>query len=255
MTINENTNKNEKLKTMAFSHSSVNGFKQCPLMFKMTYFEKHEKKQNIYAQWGNLAHFVMESFLTGKIEVWELDTLYKDKYNDFVNVPAPVPLSKYVQPTIEKFEKFFREFEMDLDEYEILSVEEKFETMIEDVKIVVKPDSILKRKSDGKIILYDYKTSSYKKESYESYCKQVSLYAAIYKMVTGRVIDECYILYLKDGREKEVELDYNVVDEFTSTVKEIREEEDWEAKPEEFFCRNICSVRDSCEVKARKFGI
>lgn len=256
------------LNNMVWSYSSMNAFKTCPLSFKFSYLDKVKNREgNIFSELGNISHFVMEEYFKGNVEVYELDKLFIDNYDKFVTYNAPTALQKfnYEENTKDKLLKFFNNTDIDNLAYEPLCMEDKYLYEIEGIKIVIKPDLIIRRKADGKVILWDYKTSGYKKDSHAEYAYQCSLYAKIYEIVTGTHIDEMNILYFKEtvkprgkpiiyGRFVPLEYNENVLERFVSDVKKIFNAETWEANLDDFFCQNICSYRNgTCEEKAIRY--
>lgn len=256
------------LSRMVWSYSSVNSFKTCKAMFSFSYLEKiKDREGNIFSDFGNLTHYVMEEYFKGNVEIYELDKLFNDNYEKFVTYNAPTSLQKfnYEENTKEKILKFFNSTTIDSSEYEVLAMEDKIEYEIDGIKIVVKPDLIIKRKSDGRVILWDYKTSTYSKDSHSGYAYQCSLYAKIYEIVKGVHVDEMNILYFKEtskprnkpivyGRFISLPYDENVLDRFVSEVKEILNSDSWEATTDDFFCKNLCSFRSFCPDKIEAFG-
>lgn len=259
----------EILKNMTFSYSSMNAFKTCPLSFKFSYLDKVKNRDgNIFSDLGNLAHYVMEQYFKGEVEVYELDKLFKDNYDKFVTYNAPTALQRfnYEENTKDKMLKFFNNTDIDNSIYEILCMEDKVNYEIDGIKIVIKPDLIIRRKSDGRVILWDYKTSNYSKDSHAGYAYQCSLYAKIYEIVNGIHVDEMNILYFKEtvkprgkpliyGRFISLEYDENVLEKFVSDVKDIFNAETWKANLDDFFCQNICGFRNgTCKEKEDRYG-
>lgn len=247
----------------------MNAFKTCPKMFDFSYLEKEKNRDgNLFSDFGNLSHFVMEEYFKGNVEVYELDKLFEDNYSKFITYNEPQILKKYnyEETTKQKLLKFFNNTDIDNLEYEPICMEDKIEYAVDGIKIVIKPDLIIRRKSDGRVILWDYKTSNYKKESHAEYAYQCSLYAKIYEIVKGIHIDEMNILYFKEtvkprgkpmiyGRFVPLEYDENVLERFVSDVKNIFNSETWDAKLDDFFCTNICSFRvKTCEDKINRYG-
>ena len=259
--------KEEILKNMVYSYSSVNGFSTCKTMFKLTYLDKVKRVGNIFSEFGTAAHNVMEKLFSNECEVWDLNELFLDLYKETVVTPPPASLGqKYEEGMLDGLSKFFSTTNLNVDNYEVLCMEEKLEYAVDDINIVVKPDLILRRKSDGKVLLWDYKTSGYKKSSHEGYAYQCSLYAKIYELVKGIHVDELTILYFKEtvkprgkdliyGKFVNMVYDESVLDIFISDVKKIRQEKAWDATPDQFFCCNICSVKTACEAKEHFFGV
>jgi len=259
------------LKDMVWSYSSVGAYKQCPLSFQFMYLYKIQRANNIFAESGSAAHDVMEKIFSKEIEVFEAEHAFLEAYKKFVTCSPPPQLGqRYEENTIQKMRLFFSNLDIDVDDYEVLCMEDKYNYEVEDIKIVIKPDLIVRRKSDGKILLWDYKTSLYKKESHEGYAKQCSLYKRIYEEVTGNKIDEMSILYFKETskvrktKEKDgyvvygrfIDLEYipEVLETFVEDVKKIRNESVWDANLDEFYCQSLCSARKVCDFKEKHFG-
>ena len=48
------------LDAMDWSYSLVSSFDQCPRMFDLTYLQCMDRVDNAFAQWGSLAHSLLE---------------------------------------------------------------------------------------------------------------------------------------------------------------------------------------------------
>jgi CRISPR/Cas system-associated exonuclease Cas4 (RecB family) len=266
--MSENLKRNEILNKMVYSYSSVSGFETCPLMFEYQYFYKVQRLPNYFAQLGTLAHEIMEKYFREELEIFELSNEFKDKYDEVVTFPVPSSLGeKFVDKTMEEMRLFFSTTTFDRNKYEVLCMEDKYVYEKDGIKIVAKPDLIIRNKETGEVILLDYKTSRYKKDSHSGYAQQLSLYKAIFESVKGIKINRMQILYFKEsskvrgedrriyGRFIDLEYNENILDEFMEKISLIKQEKEWVAKPDQFFCSFLCSARGVCDVKERTFGI
>jgi len=258
----------EILKNMTWSYSSVNTFETCPYSFKLTYLDREKRAENIFSQVGNSVHSTFEEYFKGEVEIFEMDNRFLENYQKYVKLSPPRMLLKYnyEEKNIDLISKYFRNMDLSREDFEVLCIEDKIEYAQDGIKIVVKPDLIVRRLSDGKVTLYDYKTSSYKKDSHSGYAYQCSLYACLYEKVKGVHIDEMNIIYVKEqtkrrgeqpkfGRIIPMVYDEKVLGKFYYGVSGILAEREWNPKLEQFFCNEICSMRKICGYKENTFGV
>ena len=157
---------------------------------------------------------------------------------------------KYFQQGLE----YFQNFEGFGDQYEILSVEEKFELDIEGYRFVGIADLVLRDKTTGDITVIDHKSksmNSMKKAQYEN-TRQLYTYAAYVKERFGAFptllrfnmfrydvnIDEPFSM-----KRYEETMDW-----IERTIAEIRAEREWKVSSSSYFCRFICSTRLYCPI-------
>jgi putative RecB family exonuclease len=258
----------EILKNMVYSYSSVSSFDTCPLSFKLMYLDKMKRESNIFGELGNATHSTFEAYFRDEAEIFELKELFLDNCKKQVKTPAPDSLLKYnyEENNINLISEYFSHTELDKSKYEVLCIEDKIEYEIHGIKIVIRPDLIVRRIEDEKVLLFDYKTSKYSKDSHAGYAYQCSLYKYIFEIVRGIHIDEMWIIYVKektkkrgqepkDGKTVELLYDEKVMNRFLYDVSGILAERDWKANLDQFFCNSLCSVRKSCKQKEYTFGI
>jgi len=140
-----------------FSYSSTSTFDNCAYSFKLSYVTPKERENNFFAEYGTLIHNCFEKFFQGKLDSYELLEYYLKEYDSVIK-------SKALTPSMEDNYKeqgalFFSKFDFDKSKYEVILVEDKIDFEIGNIKAVAKPDLVLKRVSDGKNILFDYKTA------------------------------------------------------------------------------------------------
>jgi len=244
---------------MTFSYSSVTSFITCPLMFKLTYIDSEKRSGNWYSDFGLLMHETLEKYFKNELDIIELSSFYETNYSKIVtSTPPAFPrgiAERYYNDGLE----FFNNFDFDKNKYEIISVENKIETVYNNIKLVLKPDLVLKEKKSGDIILFDYKTSDpFKngktdKKKLEEYKRQMYLYAYFISHTTDIKINKIKLWFVRIN--KWYEFDYvekdagDVIDWLFLKVLDIQSEENFEhcdTTKNKFFCQMLCSVSEKC---------
>ena len=253
------------LDNMAWSYSSVNSFATCPHMFKLTYIDSVNRKNNFFSEYGLFSHKILENYFKDKLDIMELALYYENDYaKSIISPPPPYPAGmseKYYNQGLE----FFLNFDFDKEKYNIIYIEKKIQAIFNDIKLVAKPDLILKEKDTGKNILLDYKTSvPFIKEipnmkKIDEYKKQLYLYSYFTNEQLHANIDIIKLWFLRVN--KWYEFAYNedeaadVVNWFYSTILDIKSEEVFppcDIKKNAYFCDNLCSVKEHCKYQHNK---
>jgi len=247
------------LDNIVYSYSSVNSYETCPHGFFLTYIEAEERGSNFYSEFGLLVHDILEKYFLCELDEKDLTNYFIEHYNEYVkSFPPPYPKNlgeSYYEDGIS----FFDNFTFDRENFEVVFTEEKIESIQQDIKLVVKPDLLLKEKSTGKYILVDYKTSKLKGSKYdfkklEGYKRQLNLYAYFTWIEKEIKTDEIWIFFIRNNDIMKMEINHDDIIEtiewFTSTIGKIKDDEQWVAntdKSNSYFCSNLCGVRMSCE--------
>lgn len=239
--------------TFPYSYSSLNTYDTCPLAFKRTYLDREVRVGNWFAEIGTLIHLCFEKYLKGELEVFELGSYFTDNYQASITIDPP-PFPKDMENNYYKsFTEFFNDMTFDNYQYENITIEGKYNITIDDINIVVKPDAILRRKSDGKIILFDWKTAKYSKKKHDEYSTQLNLYRILTEKALGITISNVQILYVRENKFAEVKFTEHTEDEIIQWVKDtvgkIRNDKEWSAKPSDYYCSYLCSTRIACEFR------
>ena len=79
------------LDAMDWSYSRVSSFDQCPRMVDLTYLQCMDRVDNAFAQWGSLAHSLLERYFRQQVELWDLSGLYEKEYARAVTERFPFP--------------------------------------------------------------------------------------------------------------------------------------------------------------------
>lgn len=245
------------LEELRYSYSSLSSFNQCRYGFYLTYIEAKERSNNFFGQFGTFVHEIMEKFFKMELESFELLEYYKDNYKKNVFLSPPPYPPNMAQNYYKYGYNFFGNFSFERDDYEVLAIEGKYDDALEDIKIVVKPDLVLKNKKTGEAILLDYKTSNIFKQGKKidedklnGYIKQTRMYSAFLQR-HGIKIDKIKIWFIRTDSFIEVECGDNEIpfSWIKETVDSIKKEEEWHATPSKYFCDNLCSVSKFCSFK------
>lgn len=262
-----------------YSFSKLSTFHECRMQYFLQYIMKMPQKENIYSNLGSCIHEILEKRQKNNqfdidndvekfidevetSEMFGIDFPNEKIKNDYIN--CIIHCLKTLKPFNGKTE-----------------IEKELNFEIDNIKIVGYVDCI-HHLENGKIDIYDYKTSSlYSKKQLEEKAMQLILYA-IGLEKEGYEINSISWIFLKyatiQGVRKEKNIkrseltdnqefepciykwEYNekekqrAIDWVKNTVEEInncKEFNEWEAKKitkyNSFGCQHICSVCGKCE--------
>lgn len=238
---------------MVWSFSSVNNYANCPRCFYLTYKEKKSKVNNAFAQFGSFCHSLLERYFRGEAEFFELAQMYENEYN--FNITIDFPEFKFGDLSTSYYEagaEYFSSFE-EWSEYEVLGVEQKITLDIKGKSFIGFIDLILRDKSDGSIVIVDHKSKSKfkSKKEKEHYLLQLYLYSIYIREKYGE-----YPKLLKFNMFRQQNIITEIFDEkkllqainwFDFTTDMIESDDSWACKRDDFFCHNLCGVRNHCE--------
>ena len=254
---------------IVFSYSSLNTYYTCPYSFKLNYIDKRDKLENFFGQYGSLIHDTIFQYFSDKLDVYELTGYFLENYDKVMtSPPPPYPAgmeAKYKEGGIE----FFNNFSFDKSKYDIKLMEEKIDVELENgLKFVAKPDLVLFNKEMGTFALMDYKTSApfrvdkrsgkeiVDKKKLEGYYTQMYLYTYSLRNFLFTPIDHIVLWFTRPEKHLTVlwneEHEKQAVAWLLETVEKIKADEEFipcDVVKNNYFCRNLCSVRESCEYK------
>jgi len=208
-------------------------------------------------------HETLERYFKGELDIMELAGFYEENYPVMVKSEPPLYPSGIADRYYADGLQFFEEFDFNKDDYEIVSVEDMIETTHNDIKLVIKPDLVLREKSTNQYILMDYKTSNPfskdgkpDKKKMADYKKQMYLYAYFINHNRDYKIGKIKLWFVRINRFEE--FDYieedagDVINWFYLGVLDIKIEEEFppcDTVKNKFFCSMLCSVSSSCPYK------
>lgn len=251
------------LENMKFSYSSVSSFNTCAYGFYLTYIQYEQRSGNFYSDFGSFLHLILQKYFEGELEIMELASYYEEHYEENVKSDAPPYPAGIADRYYADGLRFFEEFDFNKDNYEVVFVEDIIETTHNDIKLVVKPDLVLKDKKTGEYLLLDYKTSNPfskdgrpDKKKMADYRKQMYLYAYFINHNRDYKISKIRLWFVRVNKFDEfdyVEEDAgDVVNWFFNGILNIKFEEEFppcDTVKNKFFCQMLCSVSSSCEYK------
>ena len=254
------------LDNVRFSYSSISGYDTCHYAYKLTYIDCVPRVNNFYGEFGTLVHSCFEKYFTGELEAMELSEYYRINYDKIVvTYPPTYPPGMGERYRIQG-QNFFDNFSFEKEKYEVLLVEDKIDFDLNFARVTARPDLILKNKATGEITLVDYKTSTpYKidkvsgketadKKKLDGYSKQMHLYTYAIRTQKNIAIDKICMWYprldkmvvsLWDALVEEKTLKW-----FDETITKILADNKFAYNnTNQYFCNELCSVRNSCEYR------
>lgn len=248
-----------------WSYSRVTCFGRCKYEFYLDYIVNDDdlylSEGNYYAEVGSFVHKILEKMFKGEISPEDTARYFVENYDMNVCYEAKQSVMDKAYNTCLDY---FINADFDwINKYDILGVEMKQRFTIEDYDFVGYIDLLLRDKSDGKIVVLDHKSAPYplktrgdgvKKnqlQSFLSYKKQMYLYCnAIYQQF-GEYPKEITWNHFKENKFVTIPFKKEEYEEsirwFIETVKEIEQEQNFDATPDFFYCTNLCNFRHSCE--------
>lgn len=238
-----------------WSFSKLSAYETCPLGFWLQYLQDPPlpQQQNAWAEYGILCHSLLEEFAKGELPAELLSAEYDARYDSVVQHQFPPFPKGYAEKTYKQGLAYFDSFTGFGEQYKVVSTEERFEIRIGPYIFVGVSDLVLKDKEDGKLIVIDHKTKSASsmKNEVETYKKQLYIYAEHVRQKYGE--------YPKTLMFNMIKSDQPIVESFNldkhnetlrwveETIDDILLESAWISKPNNFYCRYICSMFGDCE--------
>ena len=224
------------------------------MAFKLQYIDQLPQAQNAYASYGTHCHSVLERWAKGELMSFELADVYTAEYDEAVKEyfpPFPHGLAgKYYEEGLQ----YFKSFDGFGDQYDILSVEDRFELDIRGNRFVGIADLILRDRNTGLITVIDHKSKSMqslKKKLFEN-TRQLYTYAAYVKERFGEFPSMLRFNMFRYGKfvDESFSMDRYIetMDWIERTIDGIRSDKEWLVSSSGYFCKFICSTRDHCPV-------
>lgn len=265
-------NYKEKIDQMVWSYSRLTTFAQCKYAFYLRYIvsddEEYLPESNYYAEVGLFVHEILAMIFNGELSADDAAQYFVDHYDENIFHKTK---KDTMETSFELCADYFAEVDFSwINEFEILGVEMEIETKISGYRFKGFIDLLLKEKTTNRIILIDHKSSkpflkpdgtAYKntEKSFNSYKKQMYLYAHVVKELFGSYPDAIAWNHYKYGKFSIIPFDQNEYDNaiawFINTIHMVEKEESFDENIDYFYCTNLCDFRNCCEYKSiRKHG-
>lgn len=211
-----------------------------------------EKQDNAFAQYGTLAHFLVEGWANGLIFAADLASEWERHYNNVVTEPFPYSGSGYDVRYYEAGRSYFDTFTGFGEGWHPISVEEEFFTTIGGFPFRGFADLLLRHESSGELMLVDHKSTSAAsiKKSAEKHSLQTYLYSGMVAEKYGQYPALININYFKAGRQ---DIRPFCKDEYNAAVNwavdiatDIAFADQFPRREDFYFCNHLCSVRNFC---------
>lgn len=247
---------------LKLSYSSINSFSGCKYGWKLNYIDRVPQVQNIFAQFGTLTHDTLEQFFNGTLDVFELSDFYKNNFDKYLTAEPPQFPKGMIDTYWESGLAFFDNFDFDYNTFKVERVEETVWGKIGGKAFSGRPDLIFTNKQTGEIYLTDYKTSNpfyttkagnerVDKDKLDGYHKQMYIYSYLLRESKGKQVDKLFLWFTRP--EKKYVVNWNSEEEKKAIewaeciIEQIKTEEEFAPDTsQEFFCKNICGVREHC---------
>lgn len=255
------------LDTMTWSFSRLTAFDQCKYGWKRHYIDCEDGENNFAAENGLAVHQTLEEYLNGKVEPWDLPSVYDEKFNELVVHDAPA--NKHVdiaEKTYTECREYFENFQGLDPKYEVLGVELQENFKIGDYDFVGFIDVLLRNKETGEITISDHKSHVFKFlksgavsksdiPALETYKKQLYLYATNVLKKYGRVDYLRWNLF-RQQRDLVVPFkqgEFEAAKEWAlDVIERIKAEEDFpELDAPDYYCNNLCDYREECRSRRK----
>lgn len=236
-----------------FSYSQISSFDQCPHAFYLKYLLRVPDQQNAYAQYGTLAHEILEKWALNEISIPDMAKEWKRRYDGEVTVPFPPYPKGFRQKAFLVAEEYFNNFTGFGDNYDIISAEQTYVTKIGGCSFRGIIDLVLRDKTTGQLVVIDHKSKSIASLKRETgSIRQLYAYARFVKESYGEYPAVMSFNLFKEGGlmvDREFSLcEYmEVINWIETNMALISMETEWEAKYQNYFCQHICGVRNMCE--------
>lgn len=255
----------DELDKIVLSFSTLHQYETCPYSFYLKKIEKEEGEGNGHAEAGSYGHDLLERIFSKKMTVTEA---LNECIDDFENHITEYMSDNAYDKKYAALCQYLGDLDIDdfFEKYDVLGVEKKFNWTIQGYKMIGFADLILKRKSDGQIILVDHKSAGHfmktdgvtplknQLDSFNTYKKQMYLYADAMKQTMGFFPDLIVWNHFLDGGKKTV-IPFNMEDLQAALqwavdiIGEIYTDESFMDNQSYVMCHVLCNYRNMCEYK------
>lgn len=211
-----------------------------------------EKQDNAFAQYGTLAHQLIEGWAKGTLLPFDLGFEWEQRYPIVVTEPFPYASKGYDVRYYEAGKKYFDSFSGFGENWNVVSVEEEFFSTIGGYLFRGFADLLLRHEPSGELMLVDHKSTSASslKKSEVKHSHQTYLYAGMVQEKYGQYPSILQLNYFKAGKPRIVPFckeDYaETIRWATDIAAEISFEQEFPRREDFYFCNNLCSVRNFC---------
>ena len=241
---------------MTWSFSRLNY--SCEFCWLQNYILKnrHLSKNNCFAEYGIILHEMAEDYVEGNLFDWQLKDIFKKRFNNEVSTFPP---NKYVNLAEDYFNQGldYLDLEFDfLDRYDIIGVEDKVETTLNNGKPFIGYIDLILKDDDGYIV-FDWKSKKKFKSIRErdEYARQLYMYSRHVKEKYGEFPKKLMFYHFRTQKITEIKFDidsYNEAFEWAENqIDKLMDMEEFKVTDSYFFGKHLCNYRDMGEHQKR----
>lgn len=248
-----------------WSFSKLSSFEHCPMAFYLEYVcnpSRDDEIPNFFSEYGSFAHKLLEGYFKNEIPQFLLAEEWSSGYEEAVKCPPPPFPRGYGEKAYNAGLEYFETFDGFGDEWETISVEEKFVINIGGYKMVGIADLVLRNKETGEYWIIDHKSKSASSMSkdLQTYRHQLYIYAMWLKEKYGVYPAKLSFNLFKEKKmvdeifsEDQIEATTQWVLGLINRIETCDLFEDWatcikdDAEREDYYCKNICGCNDRCD--------
>lgn len=247
--------------TKKWSFSRLNAFNTCKYMFYITYIEGNRGEDNSFAQYGTLVHDILEKYATGEYLIFELSDKFIDNFNKVITYDFPP--NKFVDLKENYFKQgkaYFDNFD-GWEMYKIITAEEEVEFKIDGYKLGGFIDLLVRNVLTDELEVIDHKSKSgfKNKEEKNHYLLQLYLYSIPIKEKYGQYPNKLKFNMFRKGKWEEEEFKYAKLEMakqwVIDTIKNIEKETEFAPTKDDFFCKYLCSHRNTCQYNQEELDV
>lgn len=241
---------------MTWSHSRLCCFEQCPYRFFLTYLDVSKKVPLFFSDFGLFLHQILADIYEGKLSREGAVLFYLANFRQAVTSKAP---------TTDIYRKFFEQGLQYLRSFhrlpgKVLAVEQNVDFTVKNRRFTGFID--LRMEENGAMVIVDHKSHSLKHRSgrhkptktdqeLDRYLRQLYLYAEAVRQTYGvypeALVFNCYRTGEIIREPFSQEACQQALDWAEDVIARAEQEEEWQPKPDYFFCRHLCDVHNECE--------
>jgi ATP-dependent exoDNAse (exonuclease V) beta subunit len=219
----------------------------------LKYILKFEDVENAYAQFGTLAHSILEEWASGRLNAEDMHKEWTERHDKEVTAEyAPFP-KNFRQSSYKKGLEYFQKFSGFGDEKAIVSTEQEYYTTIGGCQFRGIIDLVLRDKNTERLAIIDHKSkslASFNKDT--SIIRQLYCYSKLIKDAYNEYPSELFFNLFKEGgvlieEPFSMEKYMETINWVETNIVNISMETEWEPRYQPMFCDYICGVRGKCE--------
>ena len=246
------------LDNMMWSYSRLTAYEHCPYSWYLRYIEGKDGGGSFYAENGKAMHKVFDELVSGKLDIADAPLRYSDLFDEITITTKKDIMDK----TFDACVNYLCDLNGDILS-DCVSASEVYITWLVGSHLFQGYIDLIIRNNNGDMIIIDHKSSSpflkkdgkpyaSTKEQFETYKKQMYLYAEAVHQNYGIYPKKLIFHHFKDmGKLTVIDFDESEKDKAVEWAKGVIEKI---YKDEEFlpiiktgFCYRLCNYRDNCE--------